>query len=97
MLAAGPSAPSLVLWDTQPFPDPPGGPASVTALSGDLMDEELVARAFADGVDAVVHLAAVVSAQAEADFDLGMRVNVAMPPACCWSGRAGSAPARPSS
>jgi len=76
MLAAGPSAPSLVLWDTQPFPDPPGGPASVTVLSGDLMDEALVARAFADGVDAVVHLAAVVSAQAEADFDLGMRVNV---------------------
>ena len=76
MLSAAPSAPSMVLWDTQPFPDPPGGQDSVTVLSGDLMDEDLVARAFEGGVDAVVHLAAVVSAQAEADFDLGMRVNV---------------------
>ena len=76
MLSGDPSAPSLVLWDTQPFPDPPGGPERVTVLSGDLMDEDLVARAFDGGVDAVVHLAAVVSAQAEADFDLGMRVNV---------------------
>jgi len=29
-----------------------------------------------DGADVVFHLAAVVSGQAEADFDLGMRVNV---------------------
>jgi len=75
-LSSGAGAPSLVLWDTQPFPDPPAGPESVTVLSGDLMDEDLLARAFKGGVDAIVHLAAVVSAQAEADFDLGMRVNV---------------------
>ncbi|MFC7544195.1 NAD-dependent epimerase/dehydratase family protein [Siccirubricoccus deserti] len=35
-----------------------------------------MAAAIPPGTDVVVHLAAVVSAQAEADFDLGMRVNL---------------------
>jgi nucleoside-diphosphate-sugar epimerase len=43
---------------------------------GDLADANFVARVFAPQVDAVFHLAAVVSAGAEADFDLGYRVNL---------------------
>jgi nucleoside-diphosphate-sugar epimerase len=35
-----------------------------------------VERALAADTDAVFHLAAVVSGQAEADFDIGMRVNL---------------------
>ncbi len=50
--------------------------ARVCALEGDVADPALVARAIGDDTASVFHLAAVVSAQAEADFDLGMRVNV---------------------
>lgn len=46
------------------------------ALAGDLGDEALLRRALGGDAASVFHLAAVVSAQAEADLDLGMRVNV---------------------
>ena len=48
----------------------------VGALVGDLGDASLLDRAFEHGVESVFHLAAVVSGEAEADFDLGWRVNV---------------------
>jgi nucleoside-diphosphate-sugar epimerase len=48
----------------------------VAALDGDLADPALVAHALAGGADSVFHLAAVVSGEAEANFDLGWRVNV---------------------
>ena len=44
--------------------------------SGDIGDAALLKRVFAPKTDAVFHLAAVVSAGAEADFDLGYRVNL---------------------
>ena len=47
----------------------------VTSMTGDVADPALVARALANA-DSVFHLAAVVSGEAEADFDLGWRVNV---------------------
>ena len=50
--------------------------ARVRAIGGDLADPALVARVFASHVDSVFHLAAVVSGEAEQDFDLGWRVNV---------------------
>jgi nucleoside-diphosphate-sugar epimerase len=43
---------------------------------GDVADEALLRRVLAPDTAAVFHLAAVVSAQAEADYDLGMRVNL---------------------
>ncbi|MBS0319165.1 MAG: SDR family oxidoreductase [Proteobacteria bacterium] len=43
---------------------------------GDLADEAVVRRAIAHDTASVFHLAAVVSGQAEADFELGMRVNL---------------------
>ncbi len=52
------------------------GDARVETIAGDLADPALVLRAFAQPVDSVFHLAAVVSGQAEQDFDLGWRVNV---------------------
>ena len=52
------------------------GDARVHSLAGDLGDAALLDRAFDGGVDGVFHLAAVVSGEAEANFDLGWRVNV---------------------
>src|SRR5262249_15582863 len=48
----------------------------VRAVTGDVADYALVKRTIDAGTGNVFHLAAVVSAAAEADFDLGMRVNV---------------------
>lgn len=47
----------------------------VESIVGDLSDPS-IARRSVDGVDVVYHLAAVVSGGAEADFDLGMRINL---------------------
>jgi D-erythronate 2-dehydrogenase len=49
--------------------------ARVEVLTGNLNDSAAVAMA-ASGADLVWHLAAVVSSAAEADFDLGMNVNI---------------------
>ena len=48
----------------------------VTAIAGDFGDPETLARAVRPGTDSVFHLAAIVSGQAEDEFELGMRVNV---------------------
>jgi nucleoside-diphosphate-sugar epimerase len=64
----------LTLFDLQPPPVPDGAPFRVDCLGGDIA--ALPRQAIPDGTDVVFHLAAVVSAQAEADYDLGRRVNV---------------------
>ncbi len=78
-LAAEPGAATsltrLTLLD-QTFPADRIDDARVLYASGDVGDEALLARVFAPGTDAVIHLAAVVSAGAEADFDLGLNVNL---------------------
>jgi len=64
----------LVLLDVVPaadFDDP-----RVRVLTGDLSDPPVVREAIDADVASVFHLAAVVSGQAEGDFDLGMRVNL---------------------
>jgi nucleoside-diphosphate-sugar epimerase len=48
----------------------------VKAVTGDVSDEKTIAGVCLPDTDAVFHLAAVVSGQAESDFDLGMRVNL---------------------
>ena len=64
---------SLTLFDLQAPPAPPAG-FPVHSLAGDLVD--LPPDAIPPGTDVVFHLAAVVSSAAEADYDLGRRVNV---------------------
>jgi nucleoside-diphosphate-sugar epimerase len=49
----------------------------VTCHAIDVSDAAAVGHAFAHKPDVIWHLAAVVSGAAEADFDLGMRVNLA--------------------
>ncbi len=66
----------LTLFDLA-APAPPGdAPFPVRCVAGDVADPVAMAAAVPDGTDLVVHLAAVVSAAAEADFDVGMRVNL---------------------
>src|SRR6476620_9362620 len=48
----------------------------VEAIAADIADPATFHRVVDDGVGSVFHLAAVVSGQAERDFDLGMRVNL---------------------
>jgi nucleoside-diphosphate-sugar epimerase len=48
----------------------------VESHTGDLADPALIDRALTPETDSVFHLAAVVSGQAEAEFDTGMHVNV---------------------
>src|SRR5215475_4650908 len=64
----------IVLADIAPARDI--GDARVRVVSGDLADPALVERTLATDTDSIFHLAAVVSGQAEADFDIGMRVNL---------------------
>lgn len=65
---------ALTLFDVAEPPRPVDAPFPVTALAGDVVD--LPEAALPAGTDVVFHLAAVVSAQAEADYDLGRRVNL---------------------
>lgn len=48
----------------------------VHALHGGLGDAAVLSRIVSDEPDLIIHLAAVVSGQAEADWDLGMEVNL---------------------
>ena len=66
--AAAQSSPSM------PAPVAAGFP--VRTQAGDLGDASALAVAIPDGTGMVFHLAAVVSAAAEADYDLGIRVNL---------------------
>ncbi len=65
---------SLTLFDLAAPPPPAGARFPVHSLAGDLA--ELPAAAIPPGTAVVFHLAAVVSAAAEADYALGRRVNV---------------------
>jgi len=64
----------MTLFDSVPSEDLPPDPR-VEVVTGDITDRSAVERVAAQA-DLVWHLAAVVSAGAEADFDLGYRVNV---------------------
>ncbi len=48
----------------------------VRSMSGSVCDQKSVQRLITDEVDSVFHLAAVVSGEAEADFDKGLAVNL---------------------
>ena len=55
---------------------PPGLEKRFKCVAGDVASPEVIARALGNDTEAVFHLAAVVSGGAEADFDLGYRVNL---------------------
>ncbi|HLK75458.1 MAG TPA: D-erythronate dehydrogenase [Streptosporangiaceae bacterium] len=65
----------LTLVDRVPAPPDLAADARVSAVLGDLADPGFPRDALA-GADLVVHLAAAVSGECEADFDLGLRANL---------------------
>jgi nucleoside-diphosphate-sugar epimerase len=70
----GQSIDELVLADLFPPPADLAADKRVRAATGSLIDQR--AQFVAEKFDAVFHLAAAVSADCEADFDLGMRSNL---------------------
>lgn len=64
----------IVLFDVvhaEGFNDP-----RIETRAGDIADAEVIDKIVGGDTDSVFHLAAVVSGEAEADFDKGMRVNL---------------------
>ena len=66
----------LVLFDNAPSVLPLPDDPRLKLVTGDIADRETVRQLLRPGAAAVFHLAAVVSGQAEADPDLGYRVNL---------------------
>lgn len=64
----------IILFDAFAGEEIPQDPR-IQVVTGDITDTELVAK-ITENIDVIWHLAAVVSAAAEADFDLGMNVNL---------------------
>src|SRR3546814_19629026 len=45
-------------------------------MAGDISDPQTIAAIITPDTDSIFHLAAIVSAQAETDFDLGKSINI---------------------
>jgi nucleoside-diphosphate-sugar epimerase len=76
LAAEGGGVEALTLFDVAEAPPVPGAGFPVRRLAGDVTDAAALARAIPEGTTHVVHLAAVVSAAAEADYELGLRANL---------------------
>src|SRR5258708_29559034 len=50
--------------------------ARLQVVTGDISDPQVVGRVVASDTEAVFHLAAVLGGAAQADFDLGLRVDL---------------------
>ena len=66
----------LVLFDNAPSAPPLPEDRRLRLVTGDIADHETVRGVISPGTSSVFHLAAVVSGEAEADTDLGYRVNL---------------------
>lgn len=66
----------LVLFDNAAPALPLAEDSRLRVVTGDIADREIVSRVICTGMHSLFHLAAVVSGQAEADTDLGYRVNL---------------------
>ena len=66
----------LVLFDNAPSALPLPDDRRLKLVTGDIADHETVRGVVAPGTNSVFHLAAVVSGEAEADTNLGYRVNL---------------------
>lgn len=66
----------LTLFDVVAPESPATTSFAVESVEGDLRDPDLAARLIADRPDVIFHLAAVVSGEAEQDFDKGYTINL---------------------
>ncbi|MGH6816526.1 MAG: D-erythronate dehydrogenase [Hyphomicrobiaceae bacterium] len=67
---------TLTLYDVVAPPMPAGAKMKVSCLTGDLAGKGEADRLVTLQPDTIFHLAAIVSGEAEADFDKGYRVNL---------------------
>jgi nucleoside-diphosphate-sugar epimerase len=65
----------LTLHDVVPPDAEPTSETTIIPVVGDIADPLLAGRLVAEQPDAIIHLAAIVSGEAEADFDKGYAVN----------------------
>lgn len=63
----------ITAFDVAFPPDPVSGPACIT---GDIADPATAQKLIADTPDVIFHLAAIVSGEAEEDFEKGWRINM---------------------
>ena len=73
---AGKAVSSLTLYDVVPALPPPAAKLPVKIATGDLPSPGEAERLMADRPDIIFHLAAIVSGEAELDFDKGYRINL---------------------
>lgn len=66
----------LVLVDVREVQRPPSAGCTVTQVSGDLRERRVIDAIFSRPVDAVIHLAATLTLDAEMDFPRGLQTNV---------------------
>ncbi|WP_340162016.1 D-erythronate dehydrogenase [uncultured Hoeflea sp.] len=66
----------LTLADTVEPETPPGFAGAVTRLALDISDPQTAPQLLAGRPDVIIHLAAIVSGEAEQDFDKGYRINL---------------------
>ena len=67
---------ALTAFDVVPADLDSTGQVAVKVLSGDISDRATVESLVADRPDVIFHLAAIVSGEAEADFDKGYAINM---------------------
>lgn len=67
---------SLTVFDVVAPADLPNSDFSIDVRTGDLADPSTAASLIEDRPDLIFHLAAIVSGEAEADFDKGYRINL---------------------
>jgi D-erythronate 2-dehydrogenase len=73
---AGKAISKLTLYDVVPGASPAGAKMPVDIATGDLPAAGETEKLIADRPDVVFHLAAIVSGEAEQDFDKGYRINM---------------------
>src|ERR1700743_1072296 len=73
---AGQKVESLTMVDIVESPPIPGSPFTIRSVACDLGSPGVAEEVVADRPDIVLHTAAIVSGEAEADFDKGYRINV---------------------
>jgi nucleoside-diphosphate-sugar epimerase len=78
----------LTIIDRAPAPADLAADSRVGVIRGDLGDPGFAARDALSGAELIFHLAAAVSGECEADFDLGLRANLQATQALLASSRA---------
>lgn len=73
---AGKTIESITLFDVVEATPPSDSGVPVTTMAGDLRSEETVGQLIAAKPDVIFHLAAIVSGEAEKDFDKGYGINL---------------------